>query len=311
MARDDFTPATKRVLAQRSGGRCSKPGCDKLCWLPGDGPDNASSVGIAAHIHAASPKGPRYDSSQTTDERKNIANAIYLCQIHANEIDCNASRFPPELLFEWKQRHESQIRGQADDKWLLPEISIKKGIGVTFSATERFTVTEKTIGDVVEHTITVKNSSDYEMRRIGFTIQYPEFIEHPPQVSGPPGFSYQLYCENMEWEASVTGGGKVETPKITHYGSFTLEGTSLLQDQSISILIRSIPDPIPQKHKTNQSIFWVCGELGVTMGSILEKQKFVTPLIHDDENRHTSCGFVHAFDPDSDEYLNLYRTYFV
>lgn len=311
MARDDFSLATKRTLAQRSGGRCSKPGCDKLCWLPGEGPDKAASVGVAAHIHAASPEGPRYKSSQNSAERKDITNAIYLCQIHAHEIDCDESRFPSKLLFDWKQKHEAQIIGQADGKWLLPEISIKKGIGVTISATERSVVTEKTIGNVVEHTITIRNSSDYEVRRIGFTIQYPEFIEHPPKIAGPPGFDFQLHCENMEWEASVTGSGKVETPKVTHYGSFTLEGTSLIQGQSISILIRSIPDPIPQQQKTDKSIFWVCGELGVNTGSMLEKQTFVTPLIYDSDNRDISCGFVHTSDPNSDEYVNLYRAYFV
>lgn len=163
----------------------------------------------------------------------------------------------------------------------------------------------------MEHTITVKNSSDYEVRRIGFTVQYPEFIEHPPRVSGPPGFDYQLHCENMEWEASVTGGGRVETPKVTHYGSFTLEGTSLLQGQSVSILIRSVPDPISHPNTTDTCLYWVCGELGINLGSILEKQTFTTPLIYDEESRGIQCGFVHTSDPESDKYTTLYRGYFL
>ena len=71
--RDNFTPGTKRTLSQRSGGRCSFPGCDKLCWLPGEGPSKAASVGVAAHICAASIDAPRFDINQTHEERKDIS----------------------------------------------------------------------------------------------------------------------------------------------------------------------------------------------------------------------------------------------
>lgn len=131
MLRDEFSPPTKRVLAQRAGGRCSFPGCDKLCWLPGEGPTKAATIGIAAHICAAGKGGKRYDESQTKEERKSINNAIFMCQNHATEIDTDEDRFTVPILKEWKERHESQISGQADEKWLLPRIDIKKGIGLT------------------------------------------------------------------------------------------------------------------------------------------------------------------------------------
>ncbi|MES9855477.1 MAG: hypothetical protein ABW166_02590 [Sedimenticola sp.] len=311
MSRDDFSIPTKRTLAQRSGGRCSYPGCDKLCWLPGEEPTKAATIGVAAHICAASSDGPRYNESQKVEERKDISNAIYMCQNHAREIDTDEQRFSVELLKNWKDRHESQIRGQADNKWLLPTIEIRKGIGVTHSAEEKVVVTESTIGDRVEHTVTIKNTSDFEIRRIGFTVQYPEFIEHPPRVTGPPGFSHQIFGENMEWEASVQGGGKVESPKVTHYGSFTIEGTTLLQGQSVSLLIRSVPDPHPTLMESEKTMFWVSGELAVNVGTLLEKQSFVAPLMYNAEKRKIIPGYVHALNIEADEYLTLQRAYFV
>ena len=309
--RDNFTPGTKRTLSQRSGGRCSFPGCDKLCWLPGEGPSKAASVGVAAHICAASIDAPRFDINQTHEERKDISNAIYMCQNHAHEIDTDETRFTVEILKDWKERHESQVRGQADGKWLLPKIELKKGIGITLSGEEKSVITEETINNRIEHTVTVTNTSDFEIRRIGFSIQYPEFIEHPPHISGPPGFSHHLKCENMEWEASVKGGGKVETPKVTHYGSFTLEGSSLLQGQAISIRIRSIPDPHPRLLENDKSLFWICGELGVSIGTMLEKQSFVAPFVYDTETRTITSGYVHTVNMESDKYVTLRRGYFV
>ena len=49
-----------------------------------------------------------------------------MCQNHAHEIDTDETRFTVEILKDWKERHESQIRGQADGKWLLPKIELKK-----------------------------------------------------------------------------------------------------------------------------------------------------------------------------------------
>lgn len=312
MSRDDFSVSTKRTLAQRAGGRCSFPGCDKLCWLSGEGPSRSASVGVAAHICAASNDGPRYDGAQVSEDRKGISNAIYMCQNHAHEIDTDVQRFTVATLKDWKERHESQIRGQADGKWLLPDIGIKKGIGLTCSAEENVIVTEHTIGNRVEHTITITNTSDFEIRRIGFSIQYPEFVEHPPRVAGPPGFNHQIQGENMEWETSVQGSGRVEAPKVTHYGSFTLEGAGLLQGESVSLLIRSIPDPHPHLHEIegDKSLFWVCGELAVNVGTLLEKQTFVSPLLYNNETREIISGYVHTPNIEADEYITLSRAYF-
>ena len=60
--RDEFTEKTKATLAKRVGSRCSNPDCKQATQGPHDEPSKASSVGVAAHITAASQGGHRYNS---------------------------------------------------------------------------------------------------------------------------------------------------------------------------------------------------------------------------------------------------------
>jgi len=308
MARDDFNLNTKNKLAQRAGGRCSFPGCDKLCWIAGTEPNKVSSIGIAAHIKAASPDGPRYDLNQTTEQRKDITNGIFLCQNHAKMIDDDEIKYPVEKLIEWKKKHENQILGEVSGKFVLPEINIKRGIGISVNANSEHTINSKFIGNKVEHNLEIKNSSDFEYKRIGFSIQFPELIEHQPFIDGPPGFQYKLSGENMILEVATNGNGEVKLCKRDCYGSFILEGTGLLQNQSINILIKSIPDPISRFINENQILFWIMGEISINIGSILESNRFTIPLFYDKEQRIVTNGFIHVSNPDNDEYVLLRRS---
>lgn len=309
--RDDFSMPTKRILAQRAGGRCSKPGCDRLCWLPGEGPDKAASIGVAAHIRGAAPGAMRYDQNQTKEDRKALQNAIYLCQNHAHEIDTDANRFAVKTLLEWKARHEEQVVGEGNESWLFPDLSITRSTGVSVSAENPSIVTEATIGDWIEHRLVLKNNTDYEYRRFGFNLQYPEFIQHQPTVAAPPGFSYEITGENMNWEVSVSGSGRVETPRVTKYGSFLFEGTSLMQNQYVEIVLRSIPDPYycynDQKFTEDRTFFWICGEVAANIGTLLKRYCFTAPIFYDRANRSARMGYLHLTDPTSDRYVLLQR----
>ncbi|MEQ3708200.1 MAG: hypothetical protein ABNH38_09935 [Tateyamaria sp.] len=103
--RDDFTSATRRILAERAGHRCSKPGCGK----PTSGPDGGSgtaSIGVAAHITAASEGGPRFSDELSNEQRRDSSNGIWLCQTCSRIIDSDELGHPIELLFEWKAIRE-------------------------------------------------------------------------------------------------------------------------------------------------------------------------------------------------------------
>src|SRR5436309_1503120 len=77
--KDDFPERVKRVLAQRAAYTCSNPDCRSLTIGPASDPQKSSLTGEAAHVCSAEPGGARYDESQSSQERKNITNAIWLC----------------------------------------------------------------------------------------------------------------------------------------------------------------------------------------------------------------------------------------
>jgi len=104
--RDDFPKPVVETLAKRVGNRCSNPGCRKRTSGPHTEDDKALNVGVAAHITAASPGGPRYEASLTQEERKSIGNGIWLCQSCAKLVDNDESRYTKPLLVKWKQDAE-------------------------------------------------------------------------------------------------------------------------------------------------------------------------------------------------------------
>lgn len=107
---DDFSEQVKRALANRVGHRCSNPDCRALTSGPQDDPAKSVNVGVAAHIAAASPGGPRYDPEMLPEERSASANGIWLCQNHAKLIDNDPLRFTLEILLKWKADAEAEAR---------------------------------------------------------------------------------------------------------------------------------------------------------------------------------------------------------
>ncbi|MCU7869633.1 MAG: hypothetical protein KZQ98_14045 [Candidatus Thiodiazotropha sp. (ex Lucinoma borealis)] len=101
--RDDFNKPTREKLAHQAGYRCSKPDCGVSTRGAASDGDGTINVGFAAHITAASPDGPRFDSTLTSDQRKHHSNGIWLCGTHAKLIDSDESHFTVEELLSWKR----------------------------------------------------------------------------------------------------------------------------------------------------------------------------------------------------------------
>lgn len=101
--RDDFSLATKELLANRVGRKCSNPSCRKLTCGANTDPDKITNIGVASHICAAAKGGPRYDESMTTEERKSFDNGIWLCQSCSKLIDTDTARYTKEVLLRWKK----------------------------------------------------------------------------------------------------------------------------------------------------------------------------------------------------------------
>ena len=110
MARAEFPQSVKRIVAERSGYRCSFPGCPRTTIGPGASPREVSRTGVAAHIYSASPQGPRGQAMSPESDITDPRNAIWLCSDHARLVDNNrGSQFPAALLREYRNLHEARI----------------------------------------------------------------------------------------------------------------------------------------------------------------------------------------------------------
>lgn len=107
--RDDFTAKTKEILAKRVGYLCSNPVCRKHTVGPNSNEEKATSIGVAAHITAASLGGPRFDENLTVAGRKNIKNGIWLCANCSILIDRDVITYKPNLIKSWKKDAEDNM----------------------------------------------------------------------------------------------------------------------------------------------------------------------------------------------------------
>lgn len=107
--RDEFRDSTKRKLGNRVAWTCSFPGCCDATIGPGsESPEQVIRLGDAAHIHAASKDGPRFDPKMSSVERRSIDNGIWMCQRHARFIDADYTAYSPATLRAWKAEAENK-----------------------------------------------------------------------------------------------------------------------------------------------------------------------------------------------------------
>lgn len=109
-SRDEFTKPVKIILAQRVGLHCSSPSCKADTMGPQSDPSNVVNVGVAAHITAAAPSGPRFDSTINEKARRSATNGIWLCQTCAKLIDSDSGIYTAKLLHQWKAVAEEEAR---------------------------------------------------------------------------------------------------------------------------------------------------------------------------------------------------------
>jgi hypothetical protein len=101
--RDDFPKQTITEIAKGVGYRCSNPECTRPTVGANAAQDGLITIGVAAHICAASPGGPRYEPVQTREARRAKENGIWLCQNCGRLVDADAQKFTVEVLSGWKR----------------------------------------------------------------------------------------------------------------------------------------------------------------------------------------------------------------
>ncbi len=108
--KSDFLPEIKELLAKRVASRCSNPNCRRTTSGPATDPKKSVNIGVAAHITAASPGGPRYDETLSSEERRSPDNGIWCCQNCAKLIDNDEPLYSVDLLQRWKSLSEEAAR---------------------------------------------------------------------------------------------------------------------------------------------------------------------------------------------------------
>src|SRR5262249_11945683 len=79
-------------------------------------PSGTVNIGVAAHITAASPEGPRYDAALTPEQRSAADNGIWLCQTDGKLVDNDAVRYTAEGLRDWKARAEAAAARELEQR---------------------------------------------------------------------------------------------------------------------------------------------------------------------------------------------------
>jgi len=145
--RDDFLKSVIKQLKEYSGYRCSNPECRVVTS------GGKMNIGVAAHICAAAPLGPRYDPKMTKEERRSYKNGIWLCQSCAKKIDNDVNSFTIERLNLWKTLSEEEAN-KAIGTRVLDEQSASDMLAMALSGFPK-----KFIAGTIKNSHTASNKS--------------------------------------------------------------------------------------------------------------------------------------------------------
>ncbi len=112
--------ATVRRLFALSMNRCAFPGCT----APIVTPDTGTIIADVCHIRAQNAQGPRYDPSQSDEERHGIDNLVLMCRNHHKVIDANENLqiYTVEKLVEIRITHEQKALESGEELDAPPSV---------------------------------------------------------------------------------------------------------------------------------------------------------------------------------------------
>lgn len=236
--RDNFTPSVKHKLAERVLYACSNPNCRKITIGP-DSKNGVNNIGVAAHICAAAPGGPRYDKKMTEEERKNIENGIWLCQSCAKLIDSDENKFTVELIKTWKERTENIVGYNFGKRMILSQKHKLEYVFETLIDTENWA---KIKGESTEGYYYKENPS-YEIEIIDEENHNTEFYSYL-MTNSNTSFStlYLKYNNTCIYSVQIVtlDSGRLTTvvplDEFIHIGNTTYRYKYFIKDSKESIL---------------------------------------------------------------------------
>lgn len=111
MSREDaeFSPKTRREIAEAVSWHCSAPLCKNPAMGNGDG--LTINGGTACHIYSAAKDGPRGHGGLTEGDLSKASNGLWCCAYHGRIIDSNQGKFfSAAQLHMWKRLAEGRVR---------------------------------------------------------------------------------------------------------------------------------------------------------------------------------------------------------
>ena len=243
--RDEFADKTKVRIAKRAGWLCSDPSCRRDTIGSNSDGTGEINLGTAAHICAAAPGGPRYDSNQTPEERSSADNGIWMCRLHGDAVDAKDSKYTVELLHAWKAQAQK-------DSWrrvLYGDVPHGPGVRATSKAELSARVRAATRADLV----VFRHSDKWPSTSIPLTLEV-DGLRDPVSTSSlatalttlddlilvaPPGMGKTTTLFQIA-EAALANGNA--SPIIVPLGDWSTDEAPLLESVLNRPAFRGIPE---------------------------------------------------------------------
>jgi len=174
----DVADNTIKKLFALSRNRCAFPKCSTAIVQP-----TGTVTGKICHIAARSPRGPRFDPNQSSEERNSFSNLILLCSVHHDIIDGEPERYTVELLREIKDMHEREgdIELSQEDSKLARRLIDSYSLNIAASGESQVMVGSP--GGIQAKTINIKTGSKTPIipvpdGAIGANIEMRSYVEY-------------------------------------------------------------------------------------------------------------------------------------
>ena len=295
--RDEFPIGVQRTVAERAAYICSNPNCRDWTVEPHSDPEKSLKTGEAAHIRAASPGGPRYEHSQTPEERAGFQNAIWLCTKCSTTIDKDETQYPVPILLGWKQTHEDWLRNGGVVP-ALPAFSIKTLNGFTLPEVPG-TINLKQCKDLREHRFRVDNNSATTILMIDALLQLPEPIVARWGRERPPGVAVEFQPKREDIVVSGTGKVTRNRPPLPS-NVFQLRVDRLPPTQVVEIAVYTSvkahedhdltldSGPFAELSKGDYLLHFIDGTFQFEYRGAMIVKKFFAPIRYDKDSRSTA-----------------------
>ena len=294
MPRDDFSTSTRRILGERAAYICTNPDCRENTIGPHSAPDRSLDTGVAAHICAAAPGGPRYDTTQTVEERQSIGNGIWLCARCSRIIDTDERVYPAERLRLWRSEHEQWISEQGMIP-KLPDLRIEDLQGISLPPAPAV-ITAEDSERIRERRLVLKNPNRVPLFQFDLRIQLPEPVIGCPKRSIPPGVAVQFAPSYPQFFASASGECASVTvlrpPRPTPNASLKLDRLPAQAEIAFTIHsildwlhLRSWPDPEPESEEAVPLRYYISGEYFFEYRRERVRRRILVPLLYERTSR--------------------------